>query len=53
MMGLGGPRRPDYPPDPVLTGSQNAKPDTGLNTPVPFLLATGTGVTFLGTPWQT
>jgi|AACY02.3.fsa_nt_gi hypothetical protein len=25
----------------------NVKPDTGLNTPVPFLLATGTGVTFL------
>jgi hypothetical protein len=37
-------------PDPVLFGSQNANPDTGSNTPVPFLLATGTGVTFPGLP---
>lgn len=41
---------PRHPPDPVLKGSHMSKPDTGLNTPVPFLLATGTGVTFLGTP---
>jgi hypothetical protein len=49
MMGKGG-----SPPLPSARSGfdrfPNAKPDTGLNTPVSFLLATGTGVTFLGIP---